>query len=258
MNMQKQYQAARAKYPTMPASQCVLVARHELKTCGRKVPRYVGDDVRIELPRGEYIVARLEYDEDGRMDEYEIENFSRYADWPDCPDWWQSRDGVIYFTGDRRGERYTLDLSSSDWDCSTLGMSRHVAWLAKRACRDRIADTIREAMQDGYVGFVVTLYGADDEEIDANSCWGFEATGDYAGNEAMDRAEYMQRERAEHWDAETIKARETMHTTRETFHALAAECRAIAAGPHTCNAIRARLDTLRKDFVCALRVVQSV
>lgn len=69
MNIEQAYRAKRAKHPDAPALQCLRMARAAMKETARKIPRYVGDDVVIELPRGESILVQLEYDSDADIDE---------------------------------------------------------------------------------------------------------------------------------------------------------------------------------------------
>ncbi len=209
MNVKTEYLKARAAYPLHRAIDALRFAKHEASVAGHSFPRFVGDVVTLDLPRGESITMTLESDSDSDACEslsMVCEPLSRYAEWPQCHDWWQGRDGIVYFTGDRRGERYTLQSGGYNFaqrvaDARKRGLARHDAYLAARASVDLDAKTYRDACEDGYYGFVVTLLDADGEEIDSDSCWGFEASGDYAGKEALSAALHMQQKRADYWAA---------------------------------------------------------
>ena len=135
-------------------------------------------------------------------------------------------------------------------------MARHDAWLSARESIRREFEYFDEVRDAGYVGYIVTLYDANGDEIDSESCWGFEAVGDYAGCEARSTADYMVDERAKHWERETAKAREAMRAAGRSFTALAREYRkARSIGPAVCDAIRARLESLRAQHRAALAVI---
>lgn len=264
------YKAARVVHPwgVTSAADALRTVRYaeRMKACGVDAPRYVGDDVTVDLPRGESILIRLEHDSDADVEDrlqvslsYIGRDAWRYDDiFSNAPDWWQDRDGTFYFTGERRGERYTMTennpINAEDYRGR---MGRHDAYLCARAVREASAKNVREAMSDGYVGYVVTLRDADGNEVDQDSCWGYEATGDYAGNEARHVALHMMEARAKHWAAKVVEAKGAAAATREAFRNLAREYRRVSeiVGAHVCTAIRDRLESLRAEHHAAVRII---
>lgn len=264
------YKAARVAHPwrVTSAADALRAVRYteRMKTCGVDAPRYVGDDVTVDLPRGESILIRLEHDGDADVEErlqvslnYLGRDAWRYDEiFSNAPDWWQDREGTFYFTGDRRGERYTMTENNSINAEDYRGrMGRHDAYLCARAVREASAKCVREAMSDGYVGYVVTLRDADGNKVDEDSCWGFEASGDYAGNEARHVALHMIAERAKHWRERVADAQRAAVVSREAFAALAREYRQTSeiVGAHVCTAIRERLAALRAEHSAAVAVI---
>lgn len=222
MNIEKEYRAIRAKNPEYPARQCLLMARAKFKESTRKIPRYVGDDVTIQLPRGEYITIALKYDDDADIKErLQFETTPARHDHDainHASDGWMARDGRILFQTDRYGEWgwYSDNYGFKQfWDDGKRNNSRHAAWLRARDCVAKSFDFMREALEVGYVGYVVTLNDANGKELDFESCWGFENIGDYCANEALDIAEHMQAKRAAHWAQHDIETREKMRKLRE-------------------------------------------
>lgn len=259
MNLIDEYRKARADGAT--AQRALISARYNIRMAEAEFPRWVGDDVTMMLPRGERIVMRLEYDSDAdiadRFGAIIDRRPARHAHEYDAPDWWQDRNGTFHVMGDWNLDHYTVDLDSDsrDW-YRAHGMARHDAWLRAREDRERAAQAFRAAMADGYVGYVVTLYDADGEEVDAESCWGFEASDDYAGQEAYSEAVRMAKERAAHWECEVTAARDRMHAAGVAFTDLAHEYRkARGIGPAMCDSIRSRLDSLRAEHRAALAVI---
>lgn len=264
------YKAARVVHPwgVTSAADALRTLRYaeRMKACGVDAPRYVGDDVTVDLPRGESILIRLEHDTDADVEDrlqvslsYIGRDAWRYDDiFSNAPDWWQDRDGTFYFTGDRRGERYTMTennpINAEDYRGR---MGRHDAYLCARAVREASAKNVRAAMEDGYVGYVVTLRDADGNELDHDSCWGFEATGDYAGNEARHVALHMMAERAKYWQQRVGEAQRDATVARMAFAGLAREYRQLrdAVGVHVCTAIRDRLESLRAEHHAAVRII---
>lgn len=258
MNTITEYRKARANGAT--AQRALQAARYNVRMAGAEFPRYVGDDATMALPRGERIVMRLEHDYDSDVAERFGASVSERTmpDEFDAPDWWQDRDGLFYVRDGRRCWRWDvvdLDVDSRDWH-RAHGMARHDAWLAARAGRERAARAYRDAMDGGYVGYVVTLYDANGEEVEEDSVWGFEASDDCAGREAYDAALHMAVNRAEHWRRETAKARDAMRAAGRAFADLAHEYRkARSIGPAVCDAIRTRLESLRAQHRAALAVI---
>ncbi len=255
----------KARDEGMPATIAASVARYRVKMGAADYPRWPGDDSIMELPRGERIVMKLEYDDDASV----TERFNASIDWhPDrwprdegAPDWWQDREGRFYFLGYSAYDRGVLTFEDRDPEAEreyyrARGMARHSAWLAVRERNEASARAFRAAMDAGYVGYIVTLEDADGNEVAEESCWGFEANDDYAGTEAYSVAETMAKDRAAHWEAETEKARATMAATRGAFATLARQYReARNIGPAVCDAIRARMETLRAEHRAALAIV---
>lgn len=249
-----------------PAINALREARAAVKNNAARFPRYAGEVERLELPRGEYVEMRLEPDCDSdiferlglRADDYVPADVRDNAS-----EGWQDREGRIVFDADARGwrrdwrwletDQYPLAQRIAD---RRRHMSRHAAWLHARESIAREFDYFRKVSDAGYVGYTATLYGADGDEIDSDSCWGFEADGDYPGLECLAAAESMAASRAKYWTAETEKARERNRETRRAFAALATEYRAARnVGPAVCDAIRARLAALRSDFQANVRTI---
>lgn len=260
MNLITEYRKARADGAT--AQRALESARYNVRMAGVEFPRYVGDDVTMALPRGERIVMKLEYDSDADIaDRFGATINSqpdRHAREHGAPDWWQDRDGLFHCF--ERYDRFTIELDhdNREW-YRAHGMARHDAWLRARQDRERAARAFRDAMEDGYVGYVgyvVTLYDTDDNEVDTESCWGYEASDDWAGQEAYGVAESMAEERAAYWEREVTAARGRMHAAGVAFTDLAHEYRkARSIGPAVCDAIRARLGALRAEHRAALAVI---
>lgn len=257
MNLITEYRKARADGAT--AQRALISARYNIRMAEAEFPRWVGDDVTMMLPRSERIVMRLEHDSDAdiadRFGATIDHRPARHAREYGAPDWWQDRDGLFHCF--ESYDRFTVDLDSDsrDW-YRERGMARHDAWLRARQDRERAAQVFRDAMADGYVGYVVTLYGADGGEVGEESCWGFEASDDSAGQEAYSEAVHMAEERAEYWRREVAAARDRMHAAGVAFTDLAHEYRkARGIGPAMCDAIRSRLEALRTEHRAALAVI---
>ena len=267
MSITTEYRKARAEHGGTRAIDALRAARYNERMRAVEFPRYVGDDVRIDLPRGEHIVCKLEYDHDTDIRERLGCDWGRAGDVDaEATIGWMDREGHVLFDADPRGYR----VSWAWWDADTTGwtladriaqrrrngMSRHAAWLSARESIRREFDYFQEVWDAGYVGYIVTLYDADDNEVEHDSCWGFEAVGDYAGHEARSVADHMADERAKHWERETVKAREAMRAAGRAFTDLMHEYRkARTIGPATCDAIRARMESLRAQHRAALAVI---
>lgn len=247
------------------AADALRSARYNLAIRGADFPRYCNDTATLELPRGERIEMGLQPDNDAdifeRMDcEAEGRAPDDVAD--NACEGWQDRDGCIVW--DRNGSRW-----GRDWRLWESGyslaqriadrrkyMSRHAAWLDARRSIARDFNYFLRVLDAGYVGYVATLYDAGGDEVGSDSCWGFEADGDYAGLECLDAARCMAEQRAEYWAQEVEKARANMRLIRGAFAALAREYRAARnVGPAVCDAIRARLESMRADYRANLRVL---
>ena len=269
MSITTEYRKARAERGGTRAIDALRIARHNERMRGIEFPRYVGDDVRIDLPRGEYIICKLEYDHGSDIRERlgcDWDSTSGEYLHAEMPLGWMDREGRVLFDADPRGYRVDWawwDADTAGWTLADRiaqrrqqGMARHDAWLSARESIRREFDYFREVYAAGYVGYVVTLYGADDNEVEHDSCWGFEAVGDYAGHEARSVADHMADERAKHWERETAKAREAMRAAGRAFSDLTHEYRkARTIGPATCDAIRARMESLRAQHRAALAVI---
>lgn len=186
-------------------------AKASIANASREYPRDVGDRVVMDLPRGERIVMTLEHDPDADVYDrlgLEIDVSGNDDIRGNAPDYWQGRDGIVYMRGDRRGEFFAL---TSDYSLAqriadrSRYMSRHAAYLGARASVDREATLYRETLDAGYCGYVVQLQDYMGEVIEEDSCWGFEAVGDYAGLEAAAVAESIAKRRADYW-AERVAA----------------------------------------------------
>jgi hypothetical protein len=262
------YVEERAANPHRSATDALRAARYRLKMRGVEIPKYAGDSVRIELPRGEYIVCALEHDDDADISERlqcEIDHDRDARDAADngAADGWISRDGRVLFdaNGPRSGYAWAWWIS----DCplrerlayARRSMARHDAWLcARREVADAF-DYFREVQEAGYVGYVVTLYDADGEEVEAESVWGYEAEGDYAGQEARHEADAMADARAKYWEAETEKARERARSIRATVRDLIGDLRKARGAdlPHACAALRGHLANMRTAHRAAVAVI---
>ena len=254
------YTHERAKHPDRPALQALRTARYNVRMAGADLPRWAGEDVTMMLPRGERIVMRLEHDSDadiadrfGATIDYRP---ARHAREYGAPDWWQDRDGLFHCF--ESYDRFTVDLDhdNRDWH-RAHGMARHDAWLRARQDRERAAQAFRDAMADGYVGYIVTLYDAHGDEVEADSCWGFEASDDSAGHEAYSAAVHMAKERAEHWEREVIAAREKAASIRATVRDIIRDMRKARGAdlPHACEALRGHLATMRRAHSEAMAII---
>lgn len=263
----KEYREARADGTA--ARSALNIARRNVEANNGAFPRWPGDDVTLDLPRGESVVMRLEHDDFYRdiEEEFQVTIDHSPGRWPrdyGAPDWWQDRDGIVYAMGDNWRDRMAFDfdaaraLADSRAYFSRQGMARHDAWLAARQQRDKLADALRNYGNAGFVGYVVELRDADNRTISEESCWGFPGDTDDAGMEARNIALTIARQRAEYWERGTETARNIMRKARQAFADLAREYRqARAIGPAVCDAIRARMDSLRADFRAALQIVAA-
>lgn len=234
--LNKFYRAERAKGTS--ALNAFRVARYKLKMRDVELPLYAGDSVIYKLPRGERITLEIENDFDADMSErlqFETES-ARYSDAREhgAAEGWIDRDGRVLFNGwDYRSHGWEWFIDNYGfqqyWNDGKRDHSRHAAWLRARDMVARSFDYAREVAESGYVGYVVTLHDANGEELDLDSCWGFEDTGDYAAQEGYSIVEHMMAERAEYWQAETERARETVARTRAYIRASVLEWRKIKA-----------------------------
>lgn len=240
-------------------------ARAEAKNRDREFPRYPGDVETLELPRGERVEMRLEWDNDA--DIFEQLECSADESVPDDVEenasvGWQDRHGRVIWDADSRGRHrdwrfwesgYTLAQRISD---RRKYMSRHAAWLHARHSISREFDYFLRILDDGYVGYCVTLYGADGEELEWDTCFGFEHGGDYAGLECLDAAEHLADKRADYWANECERARAENRKLRAAFSALAREYRTAGnVGPAVCDAIRAKMESLRNQYRANVRLI---
>lgn len=246
-----------------PAAQAIRAARYAVKMAGLEYPRYAGDSVRIELPRGEYIVCELYRDDDADIDERlqcsaDVCSSARDAASEGASAGWVARDGRVLFDANGNSWAWWTDDYGFDqrWEDGRRQHGRHAAWLrARRMVADSFA--YYQKVQDaGYVGFVVTLHDAANNELDEESCWGFEGVGDYAGQEARNVADHMAAARAKHWEAETSKARQRAADIRRQARALVADIRHLSGvGPAACAALRQSLQGLRSEHRQAMAVI---
>lgn len=252
----EQYRAVRRKHPDMPASQCLKVAHSTIKERARTIPRYAGDSVRIDMPRGEYVTVRLVEDWDADASErlqFETESASYDNATGHAPSGWVARDGSVLFNG--FGHRVEWQWWTDNygfmqfWEDGKRENSRHNAWLRARRLVSESFDFACRAIDAGYVGYVVTLHDADGDEIDNDSCWGFEAIGDYCAHEAMCVTERMMEKRAKHWARAVVTMRENARALRTEASALIAELRNLTGidAPHSCQVLRERIAALRAN-----------
>lgn len=257
MNLQTEYRKARAAHPETSADQCLKMARGKIKRAGWELPQYAGDSVRIELPRGEWITLALEDDHDADIRERLQCDWEDAGDAGDASEGWIARDGRVLWRNDRGWYWWEDGYGFAQFWEDGARMGRHAAYLRARRLVAKSFDYFRTVCEAGYVGYVVTLHDADGKEIDNNSVWGFEATGDYAAEEGYYAALSMAEDRAKHWADAATQARKDMRGIRATLHSLAVELRKArgSVGPAMCDAIEHRIDALRADWRSALRVV---
>lgn len=261
MNVKTAYLAERAE--GTPAAQAIRAARYAAKMAGIEYPRYAGDSVRIDLPRGERIVCELQHDDDADINErmrcsIDFCSSARDAASEGAAVGWVARDGRVLADADRHDWMWWADDYGFEqfWEDGRRQHGRHAAWLRARRMVADSFDYYRQAQDAGFIGFVVTLYDAAGEEVDAESCWGFEAVGDYAGQEARDVADHMAAARARHWEAETAAARQRAADIRHQARALVADIRRLSGvGPAACAALRQALQGLRADHRQAMAVI---
>ena len=264
----KAYRAERAKdggyMGKTRAADALRSARCVIANRGAEFPRYAGDSVRMELPRGEYVEMRLEPDSDSDIFErlgVSADDRAPYDVADNACDGWIDRGGCVLW--DRGGwSRTAYYLWESGYSLAQRiadrrkYMGRHAAWIHARQSIARDFDYFREVLNAGYVGYVATLYGAAGDEVTEDSCWGFDADGDYAGLECLSAARYLATQRAKHWAQEVEKARAENERVRAAFSSLSAEYRAARnVGPAVCDAIRARLAALRQEYRANVRTI---
>lgn len=265
MDVKTAYLAERAK--GTPAAQAIRAARYAVKMAGLEYPRRAGDSVCIDLPRGEHIVCELQHDEDADICErlqcsVDVCSSARDAASEGAREGWISRDGRVLFDANGNNCRHSWAWWADDygfeqlWKDGRRQHGRHAAWLrARRMVADGFS-YYRQAQDAGYVGYSVTLFDAAGGEVDTESCWGFEAVGDYAGQEARGVADYMAAARARHWEAETAAARQRAADIRRQARALVADIRRLSGvGPAACAALRQALQALRADHRRAMAVI---
>lgn len=263
-NLRAAYARERAKHPDLPALQALRAARYAVRMAGVELPGYAGDSVRIDLPRGEYIVLKLEDDSDADIFE-RLQCESEPAGDVDgeAPLGWMDRNGRVLYDADPRGWRVAYAWWTDGygfrqfWEDGRRGNSRHAAWLRARRLARESFNYFREVCEDGYVGYVATLYDAADEEVDEDSCWGFEATGDYCAQEGYGAAQYMIAERAAHWEREVAVAREKAVSIRATARAVIRDMRKARGAnlPHACAALRGHLANMRRAHSEAMAII---
>lgn len=258
------YARERAQHPDRPAAQSLRAARYAVRMKGVSLPRGAGDSVRIDLPRGEYVTLALESDNDADMSErlqFDTED-ARYDDATGyAPSGWVSRDGRVLFNG--FGSRVDWQWWTDNYGFAQFRQdgrrnhSRHDAYLRARRLVSEAFDYAATVYDAGYVGYVVTLHDADGREIEDESCWGFEADGDYCAGEGYAVAEGMKAARAAHWEKETAAARDRALALRTLAHNTIGDMRKARGAdlPHACDALRGYLANLRRQHSEAMRVI---
>lgn len=254
------------------ASQALRMARYNVRMVGKDFSRYYGDKITMELPRGESITMVLEPDHNADIDErlnVSREDVERYSDVMEhAHDGWIDRDGrVLLDMGRNWHRRWQWWMGgygfAQFWEDGKREHSRHDAWLRAREMVAESFKYYREVREDGYVSYVVALHDADGDEVDSDSCGGFEATADYAGQEAFRAAESMAEARAKYWKARAAEAKHDAIALRKRFSDDASEYRFLRASPDaarfpsTCEIVRDRLVQLRARHRDALRVVTA-
>lgn len=262
MDIKTAYLAERAK--GTPAGQALCIARYAAKMAGVEYPRWAGDVVRIDLPRGEYIVCRLEGDygtDAGEQLQCSVDVCRSAGDArrAGAPEGWVARDGRVLVDVDDRCSWAWLETDYSQQqrrqDASASGMARHAAWLAARQGAADTGEYWCKARRDGFVGYVVALFDAAGEEVDRGGVWGFDCETT-AGQEARGEADHMAEARAAHWEAETAKARQRAADIRRQARALVTDIRRLSGvGPAACAALRHALQGLRADHRQAVAVI---
>lgn len=258
------YTRERAQHPDLPALHSLRAARYAVRMAGVNLPGYAGDNVRIDLPRGEYIVLRLEDDPDADIfDRLQCES-ERASEAPaDASLGWMDRDGRILCDADPHGYHVAYAWWTDGygfaqfWDDGRRTHSRHAAWLRARRLVRQSFDYFRDVCEAGYIGYVVTLYDADGEEVSEESCWGFEAEGDYCAQEGYAVAESMTTDRAAHWEREVAAARDRALMLRTLAHNAIGDMRKARGAdlPHACEALRGYLANLRRQHSEAVAVI---
>lgn len=251
----------------MAARDAIRAARYAAKMATLEYPRYAGDSVTLELPRGEHIVITLEHDHDSDIGErlqcsVDVCNSAAEGASEGASEGWIARDGRVLFDANRDGYGYAWAWWEDGygfrqfWEDGRRQHGRHDAWLRARRMIARSFEYYCEVQEAGYVGCVVSLFDAAGEEVDSESLWGVEGTGDYAGQEARGIAGAMAKQRARHWEAETAKARQRAADIRRQARALVADIRRLSGvGPAACQALRQSLQGLRSDHRQAMAVI---
>lgn len=206
------YRQHRAK--NLGASQAILIARHDARYWERskkldimpsRYDAYDGEEI-TELPNGWKIKVEFQRDEDYGPPWKEHDGHGEIVE-THCR---QDHMGDWELNSERGWYRYydwkaTLPIAIKDrWDAAPYGVgTKH-----ERAMRAMKADYeyLRAWCNDAwwYVGIIVTLLDENDEEIDEESCWGFESNCiDYLCSEARSWAAHM-----------LVKARKVQHNVR--------------------------------------------
>lgn len=184
------------------ASQAILIARHDAKYGERSKKLWVmpsqygaydGEEI-TELPNGWKIKVKFQHDEDygppwkehdGHGETYE----TRYSE-DHMDDWCLNSERYNYRYYDWKA---TLPKAIKEcWDAAPYG----VGTKQERAMRAMKADcdALRRWCDDDWwwVGMIVTLLDENDEELDEESCWGYESNCiDYLCSEARAWAAHM-------------------------------------------------------------------
>lgn len=263
-DVKTEYNRLRLAHPEWAALQTLRAARYNVKMRNVELPGYAGDSVRVELPRGEYIVMKIEPDNDADLSErlqFDTES-ARYDDVTKYADsGWIDRDGRVLFDG--FGPRVEWQWWSDSygfsqfWEDGKRSLARHAAWLSARQMVSQSFDYARKISECGYVGYVVTLYDASGTEIEEETCWGFEADGNFCAQDAYAVVESMIASRARQWETEVNSARQRAASIRATARDIISDMRKATGAnlPHAREALRAHLAAMRRDHTSAVATI---
>ena len=151
------------------------------------MPNCAGDEQRYELPGGLYAIVKIEYDTDCGPPWENSDGHGVVSDWEHRGE----ADGRWELCEDHYSRRYY------DWK-ETLKIAKRDGWGARNGDLMEAVRSDYEYLRSWcndewyYVGVVVELYGADDELISEDSCWGYESyCEDYLCSEARSWLSWM-------------------------------------------------------------------
>lgn len=252
-------------------ARCAMKADRMKKKAGLSLPRWCDDKEETHFPNGDVLSIEIlpDSDSEGPFSDVEQEPMAGMSGrevWQHAPDWWIDREGRIWSRGDRYRDKsvYTIgkesgySLAAYEADARELNYPRGLVPLYARYHMGRVADSLREASQDGAsaYGYVVKIEDKHGDQVGEFSCWGFDDF-DYCVEEAESVALGLIEQRRADVRKAIKTGRADMHKTRRAFNALRLELKRLRGihAPAACGALNEKLAKLRGQFVAQLREV---